>query len=95
MSTIRRQIIELLCEEEMNALEISQAISIMERDVYGHLQHIERTLASQGKKLIMTPYRCLHCGYSFKERKRWDRPGRCPKCRKGHISMATYRIIAA
>lgn len=93
MSTIRQQIIELLSEEELNAREISQALSIMEREVYEHLGHIERTLARQGKKLVITPYQCLNCGYRFAGRQRWDRPGRCPKCREGHIAMASYRIV--
>lgn len=93
MSTIRQQIIELLAEEEMNAREISQALSIMEREVYDHLQHIDRTLARQNKKLVLAPYRCLKCGYTFDNRKRWDRPGRCPVCKKTHISMAVFRIV--
>lgn len=93
MSTIRQQIIELLSVEELNAREISQALSVMEREVYVHLQHIERTLAHQEKKLNMSPYKCLSCGYTFTGRKRWDRPGRCPKCKQGHISMASYRIV--
>ena len=93
MSTIRQQIIDLLSEEELNAREISQAISIMEREVYDHLQHIDRSLSRVGKKLEVTPYKCLKCGYLFENRKRWDRPGRCPVCKKGHISMACFRVV--
>jgi hypothetical protein len=92
MSTVRQQMIELLSEEELNPLEISQALGIMEREVYDHLHHIERSLSRQGRKLTVTPYRCLHCGYVFRDRKRWDRPGRCPRCRQSHISMALFRI---
>ncbi|MDH3327907.1 MAG: transcriptional regulator [Desulfobulbaceae bacterium] len=93
MTTVRQQMIELLSEEELNAREISQALSIMEREVYAHLEHIERTLARLGKKLVVTPYSCLKCGYIFENRKRWSRPGRCPICRQSHISMAGYRIV--
>ncbi|MDW7772407.1 MAG: transcriptional regulator [Desulfobulbaceae bacterium] len=93
MSTVRRQMIDLLSEEELNALEISQALSIMEREVYPHLEHIERTLARQNKKLVMSPYRCLKCGYTFADRKKKKRPGRCPVCRNTHITMAGFRIV--
>ena len=86
METIRRQIITLLIEEELNARELSQALSIMEKEVYTHLEHIDRSLARQGKKLIITPFMCLHCGFTFDSRKRWDRPGRCPVCKHGKPS---------
>jgi transcriptional regulator len=94
MPTIRQQIIELLQAREYTALEISQILSIREREVYDHLQHIERSLARQGEKLALTPYACLHCGYIFADRSRWNRPGRCPHCKGGHIRMAGYRIVS-
>jgi predicted Zn-ribbon and HTH transcriptional regulator len=92
LATIRQQIIALLCNEEVNALEISQLLSLREKEVYEHLEHISRTLASQGKKLLVRPYACMKCGFSFKERHRFTRPGRCPRCKGGHISMASYHI---
>lgn len=95
MTTIRRQMIDLLSEQQLTARELSQALGIMEKEVYGHLLHIERTASRQGMRLVVDPYTCLTCGYSFDNRKRWDRPGRCPKCRQGHIRMAGYRIVPA
>ncbi len=94
MSTIRQQIIELLSEQEMNARDLSQALSVMEKEVYEHLGHIERTLLRQKRKLMVNPCKCLSCGYTFDDRKRWSKPGRCPKCKKGHISQAEYRVVA-
>ena len=92
MATIRQQIIALLQGEDVNALEISQLLSIREKEVYEHLDHINRTLSSQGKRLLVRPYACLKCGFSFKDRHRFTRPGRCPRCKGGHISMASYHI---
>lgn len=92
MSTIRQQIIALLSEEQVNAKDISQSLSIREKEVYEHLEHINRSLNASGRKLLVQPYTCLHCGYIFKERDRFKRPGRCPRCKEGHIRMATYRI---
>jgi hypothetical protein len=92
LATIRQQIIALLQGEDVNALEISQLLSIREKEVYEHLDHINRTLSSQGKKLLVRPYACLKCGFSFKDRHRFTRPGRCPRCKGGHIGMASYHI---
>ena len=92
MDTIRQQMILLLTENEMNARELSQAIGIREKEVYEHLPHIARSVAVQKKKLIIHPVRCLTCGYIFKDRKRFTRPGRCPSCRKSHLDEPKYRI---
>ncbi|MEN8258027.1 MAG: transcriptional regulator [Thermodesulfobacteriota bacterium] len=90
--SIRQQIMELLGQEEMNAMEISQAVGISEKEVALHLEHVIRTLSKKGKKLVINPYTCLGCGFSFKDRKRLKRPGRCPRCKGSHIRMATYGI---
>ncbi|MDA3785974.1 MAG: transcriptional regulator [Deltaproteobacteria bacterium] len=90
--SLRQQIMDLLNEEEMNSLEISQAVGIGEREVPLHLEHIIRTLAKKGQKLHVSPATCLGCGYRFTDRKSLKRPGRCPRCRESHLRMATYRI---
>jgi hypothetical protein len=94
MPTVRQQIIDLLTTEELNAMELSQALSIREREVYDHLLHISRTLASHDKRLAITPYACVSCGYTFKERQRFNRPSRCPRCKGGHLRMASYRVTS-
>ena len=94
MSTIRQQIIDLLSEQEMNARDLSQTLSIMEKEVYSHLEHIDRTLARQENKLEVDPFECLSCGFRFDTRKKWSKPGRCPVCKKGHIRQAEYRIVS-
>ena len=93
MSTIRQQIIDLLQHEQMNARDLSQALSIMEKEVYSHLEHIIKTLATQKKKLVVIPCECLSCGFVFESREKFSKPGRCPKCKQGHIRMAEYRVV--
>ena len=66
MQTIRQQIIDLLREQEFNAREISQVLHIMEKEVYDHLEHIDRTIGRQGLKLVVQPYACLSCGFTLK-----------------------------
>jgi predicted Zn-ribbon and HTH transcriptional regulator len=92
METIRQQIIVLLIEKEMSARELSQAIGIREKEVYKHLPHIARSVAVQKQKLIIQPAQCLGCGYVFKERKRFTRPSRCPRCKKSHLDEPRYLI---
>ncbi len=92
MHTIRQQMIILLKEEELSARELSKALGIREKEVYEHLLHIKRSIKIQKKKLIVSPFRCLNCDYIFENRKRLTRPGRCPKCKQGHIDPALYRI---
>ena len=92
MPTIRQKIISLLSEAELSAREISSEVGIPEKEVVEHLAHIARSVSSQGKKITITPANCLACGYEFENRKRFSRPGRCPKCKKSHIQSPRFRI---
>ena len=92
MPTIRQKIISLLRKAEMSAREISGEIGIAEKEVTEHLAHIARSVSSQGKKIIITPATCRVCGYEFENRKRFTRPGRCPKCKKSHLQSPRFRI---
>jgi hypothetical protein len=92
MPTIRQQIIDLLSNHEMDAREISREVGIREKEVYEHLVHIAKSLAAKGKALLIQPSRCLSCGYVFADRKRFTRPGRCPRCKKTHLQSPAYYI---
>lgn len=92
MGTIRQQMISLLENQSMGVRDLSQALGIREKDVTAHLEHIQRSVAGQGRRLDMTPCECLSCGYVFKDRNRVKKPGRCPKCRNSHILGAMFRI---
>jgi predicted Zn-ribbon and HTH transcriptional regulator len=90
--TVRQRIVELLGEQEMSAKELSQRLGVREREIYEHLGHIARSLAAKGKRLQVPPFACLSCGYVFRERERFTRPGRCPRCRESHIQTPVYRL---
>jgi len=90
--TIRQQIIALLRNENLTVRDLSQAVSIQEKDVFEHLAHIDRSLKSHGEKLTENPYICLDCGFEFDQRKKYNRPGRCPQCKNSHLQAAVYRI---
>ena len=91
--TIRQQIMACLENHPMNAIEISQSVGIMEKEVYDHLEHIALSLAVHDRKLFIHPSKCLKCGFSFEKRTRLKRPGRCPRCRGTHIQSPTYEIL--
>ena len=92
MPTIRQEIIDLLTDGQMDALELSREVGIREKEVYEHLAHIKRSLAAKGGRLVVRPSECLGCGYVFKDRRRLTRPGRCPRCRKSLLTYPVYRI---
>ncbi len=92
MQTIRQQIVTLLQEQEMGARELSQALGISEKEVYGHLNHIARSVNAHGCKLKVQPSRCRICGFVFQDRHRLTRPGRCPRCKQGHLEAPRFQV---
>ncbi|MBW2019254.1 MAG: transcriptional regulator [Deltaproteobacteria bacterium] len=93
MQTIRQQMITLLSKAMCSARDLSQMLGIQEKEVYGHLPHIARSVASQKQQLVIRPSRCLVCGYVFDNRKRFARPSRCPCCKKERIDEPRYQVI--
>jgi predicted Zn-ribbon and HTH transcriptional regulator len=93
MQTLRQQLIALLEENEMTARDISRELKIQEKEVFEHLSHIRQTLKNRKKTLLIIPFQCMTCNFTFKDRKRLTRPGRCPKCKQGRIEAARYRIV--
>lgn len=90
--TLRHRIITLLSDREMDARELSQELGIKEREVYGHLVHVERSVAAARATFILTPSQCLLCGYVFEDRRRLTRPSRCPKCKRSKLQSPSFRI---
>jgi len=90
--TLRQGMIALLKSEECGVRDISQAMHISEKEVGDHLAHIRRSLSGSRRILAIRPSECLACGFVFKERRRFSRPGRCPRCRQTRISMPRFRI---
>ncbi len=90
--TLRQQIMSLLSSDELTVRDLSQAVSITDKEVMNHLGHIGRSVRKQGKRLFETPYKCLSCGFIFEKRTRFTKPGRCPECKNSHIQSACYHI---
>lgn len=90
--TLRQGMIALLKAEECGVRDISQALHISEKEVADHLAHIRRSLSASRQTLAVRPSECLACGFVFKDRQRFSRPGRCPRCRQTRISMPRFTI---
>ncbi len=92
MPTIRQQIIELLSSGERGSRELSRILGIREKEVLDHLPHIARSVGAGKGKLVIHPPVCLSCGFEFKERRRFTKPGRCPKCKSQQIQPPGFEI---
>ncbi|MBI5560357.1 MAG: transcriptional regulator [Deltaproteobacteria bacterium] len=90
--TIRKGITGFLEGGPLSAKELSKLAGIPEKEVYTHLEHIQRTLKNAGKALNVLPPKCKHCGFEFRKRERLKKPGRCPVCRSSHIEGPLFSI---
>jgi predicted Zn-ribbon and HTH transcriptional regulator len=91
-ATIREAIHDALLDGPLTARDLSQRVGIPERDVAGHLRHLERSLKHKGETLIVDAPACLACGFAFIHRQRHTKPGQCPQCRGRRISLPRFRV---
>lgn len=90
--TLRQSIIHVLENQTLSAKEISAHVGIPEKEVYDHLQHIQKTINNKFKTLDIVPAECNKCGFLFKKRERLKKPGRCPVCRGESITAPLFTI---
>ena len=90
--TIRHEILSILVDQTLSAKDISGEVHIPEKDVYDHLEHIERSTHKTGHHLTIIPAECLKCGFVFKKRERLKKPGRCPVCKGEQIQEPLFSV---
>lgn len=90
--TLRRTISELILDQPLSARELSVRAHLMEKEVYGHLEHIRQSLHAGGSQLEVTPAECRACGFVFSKRARLTPPGKCPLCRSETIFEPLFAI---
>jgi predicted Zn-ribbon and HTH transcriptional regulator len=91
--TVRETLRRILREGgPATARDLSQAAGIREKDVAAHLEHLARSLAHRGERLVVEPASCLACGFAFGGRTRLTRPGACPRCRSTRIDPPAFRV---
>ncbi|MGA9756562.1 MAG: hypothetical protein WBV23_15610 [Desulfobaccales bacterium] len=92
MSTPRQAMKELLAEQPYSSLELSQLLSLSEKEVLDHLAHLARAPGA-GRHFHITPAVCKNCGFAFKKRGRLTRPSRCPLCHHQSISRPRFALV--
>lgn len=92
--TLRRQITAMLTEYTLSAREISRFLRIPEKEVSDHLEHIRKTIHKTGHELKITPAECGHCGFVFRKRERFAKPGKCPLCHGSLIKAPLFSIAS-
>lgn len=90
--TIRHEIIAELLLGPCSARELSPAVRIPEQEVYGHLEHIRKSILSTGRRLVVIPAECRNCGFVFAKREKLKKPGKCPVCKGESIREPLFMI---
>jgi predicted Zn-ribbon and HTH transcriptional regulator len=90
--TVRQQIIAELEGNILSAKELSPLVSASEKEVYAHLEHIQRTMSKKELRLSITPAQCRKCGFEFKKREKLKKPGKCPLCHSESIQAPLFSI---
>jgi len=90
--TVRHGIESALGEGPRSAKELSAVVRISEKEVYGHLEHIRKSITPSGRHLVVTPAECKKCGFEFAKRERLKKPGKCPVCKGESIHAPLFEI---
>ncbi|HAY20837.1 transcriptional regulator [Desulfobacca acetoxidans] len=89
--TPRQAIKALLQKQDYSIRELSQIMSLSEKEVLDHLEHIAQA-PGPDYHFVIIPAVCRHCGFVFKKRERLRTPSRCPRCRQESISRPRFLL---
>ena len=90
--TIRQALFDELLQGVKTVRDLSQSLRISEKEVLGHLTHIEQPAGHKGCRFIIKPPECLSCGFIFQKRERLKKPGKCPKCKNEFITNPNFGL---
>jgi transcriptional regulator len=92
--TSRQRIVALLAAGEWGFEELRRELETTAKRLEDDLRHVERSVRREGERLRVDPPGCLACGFVFhgREPRRFQAPGRCPRCRSERIRQPRFRI---
>lgn len=93
-ATVRAALEAELRRGPASARDLSTAVGIREKDVAGHLEHIEQSARARGERLAVEPAGCGDCGFRFEGRTRLTKPGSCPRCRSTRIEPPLFSLAS-
>jgi predicted Zn-ribbon and HTH transcriptional regulator len=88
--TIRQKIMDILEGNSFSARDISGEVGISVKEVFEHLEHIQKSVDRGNYHLVITPAECKKCGFVFRKRERLKKPGKCPVCRGESIQEPLF-----
>lgn len=92
LETARQKIVSVLRGNILTAKDISKEVMISEKEVYDHLEHIQKTMNKKNQPLVVIPASCRKCGFEFRKRDRLKKPGKCPVCKCSFIKDSLFSI---
>lgn len=90
--TVRQNIISVIKGRTLSVREISAEVKASEKEVYSHLEHIQKTVNKKEHNFMVTPAECRKCGFVFRKRDRLKKPGKCPVCNSELIQEPLFSI---
>lgn len=92
--TLRQSLINCLesASRPLGYRDLSVMLGVSEKDLPAHIQHVAKSLRSQGRELIIIPASCKTCGHEFDKRRKVTKPSRCPKCRSERIDPPLFTL---
>ena len=90
--TPRAALHEALLGAPKTSKDLSARAGISEKEIPGHLLHLDKSLKAKGERLVVKPAECLACNFVFKDRHRVTAPGSCPKCQSERIAPPQFHI---
>lgn len=90
--TIRQKIMSLLEGNSLSTKDISADIGVSEKEIYEHLEHIQRTVNKTEHNFVIKPAVCKRCSFVFRKRDKLKKPGKCPVCRGESIQEPFFSV---
>jgi len=87
----RKGLINLLLDNPLGITDIARHMEVSPKEVEGDMEHLLKSLKHSEHRLIITPAKCLKCGFTFHKDK-FHRPGKCPQCHGTWISEPLFEV---
>ncbi|MFB6177340.1 MAG: transcriptional regulator [Halobaculum sp.] len=85
--TTRERIADVLRAGTATAEDIAIELEIPESQVYGHVEHVAKSVGDD-EQLLAAPPECRDCGFDDPV----NAPSRCPECYSENLARAQFRI---
>jgi predicted Zn-ribbon and HTH transcriptional regulator len=90
--TRRQEIVDRISADEWEFDTLRKELCISVKVLEEDLRHIERSVRTGGRRLVVRQATCDACEFVFKKTA-FHPPGRCPSCRDRRITGPWFRIV--